>query len=143
MDTLHDSLPATAPLGTHCLFVRRNGKQCARAAVDGGELCTIHGGSLAMAAEQVKRQLLAMTEASLEAIEETLTCADPKLRADVAFRLLAIAGYGPSSTIKIEELPDDLASLTAEQLAARADKTTQRLRMLAMTSDATRDRSLH
>jgi hypothetical protein len=139
--SLHDALPSSTPADarTRCLFIKPNAKQCPRLAVEGGELCVLHGGSTALAAEQVKRHLLALTEASLSAIEEVLSGADPKLLADTAFRLLAIAGYGPSSTLKIEDVPEDLASLTTEQLAARASKTEQRLRQLAAAAHSSSD----
>jgi hypothetical protein len=122
--SLHANLPRNEEPqnpGDRCTFITQRGSQCRRLATEGERVCVLHGGDLKNAAESTQRRLLGLTEVALNAIEEVLATGDPRVLSDTAFKLLAISGYGPSSTLKLETGETDLTKLSDEQLAARIE----------------------
>ena len=84
--------------------------------------------------KQIKERFQLSAGKAIEALDKAMVKADWPDVIKAATAILDRAGYGPKSTIAIEELPEDLSSLTDEQLAERAERVAKMLRKEAATS---------
>jgi hypothetical protein len=151
--SLHDDaripFPATqnrtdSPVKTQCRWEKTNGMRCKLSAVEGETYCVIHAEGNTLDSNRIARHLLALQQLSIDTIEDVLMEGDSKTRSETAFKLLAITGYGPSSTINIRDSDLDLSTLSDAELLARSETLNSKLRKIATTRmDVERKTSPH
>jgi len=116
-------------LSRQCSGTNRSGNQCKRPPVPGGRVCQIHGGATPIAIHAARLRLLALVEPALETLFEAMEQTDHWPSAVKAAEILMDrAGFGPRSTLVIEDDRKDLAPLTTDELLARTELIQTRLR---------------
>lgn len=81
----------------------KTGEQCKRAAIKGGTVCPIHGGSTPKVREKARERLLALVDPALAALQAVLTDpkADDSTKVRAALGILDRTGHGPGAKIEI------------------------------------------
>lgn len=100
---------------------KQTGQRCRSTAIPGGTVCVVHGGSAPAAKMAAQRRLIGMIDpamaALLRAIEE---CDEWPTKVRAAIAVLDRAGFGPTSSLRLDEQTNDYATLTSSQLKERA-----------------------
>lgn len=65
---------------------------------------------------------------AIRALRQAMRQGDHAEAVKAALGILDRAGYGPKSTLQIEDLPEDLSSLSEKQLAERAERIAKALK---------------
>lgn len=84
---------------------------------------------LPLSKADIRRRLHRAVPRAIQALEDAMSHGEHGEAIKAAQIILDRAGYGPKSTVQIEELPDDLSNLSAEELAARAERLAQALKV--------------
>ncbi len=100
-------------------------------------VCRYHGGGTPLAKNKIKQRLLAMSETALDALHEAQAKGDWPVVVRTAFGILDRAGFGPSSTVKIDHTESDLKQLTDTELEARTQQVQRLLAARAAAHKAT------
>lgn len=111
-----------------CTAMTHRGTPCGHVAIAGSIVCRYHGGGTPLAKSKIKARLLAMSDEALDALHEAIAKGDWPVVVRTAFGILDRSGFGPSSTVKIDNTEADLKQLTDVELEAR---TQQVLRLIA------------
>ena len=100
---------------------KQSGERCKSSAIPGGAVCLIHGGSAPAVKLAAQRRLLEMIDpafdALLRAVEE---CDEWPTKVRAAIAVLDRAGFGPTTSLRVEEPGHDYANLTSAELKDRA-----------------------
>ena len=100
---------------------KHSGDRCKRTPIPGGTVCVTHGGSAPAVKIAAQRRLLEMIDpafdALLRAVEE---CDEWPTKVRAAIAVLDRAGFGPTTSLRVEEPGHDYANLSSEELKARA-----------------------
>ena len=106
---------------------KQSGERCRSTAIAGGSVCVVHGGSAPAAKMAAQRRLIGMIDpamaALLRAIEE---CDEWPTKVRAAIAVLDRAGFGPTSSLHLDEQTSDMAALTSAQLKDRAMEIVKR-----------------
>lgn len=105
-----------------------HGKRCGRQACKGSHVCDLHGGNTPLARAAAKQRLLMMVEPAFEMLVKAMESDDIRSGVKAAEIILDRAGFGPKSTVMVEDNRDNLANLTREELAQRAASLAERAR---------------
>jgi hypothetical protein len=131
MPSLAETLdPETPAQPRRCPHASRSGYRCDREVMDGEEVCVLHGASIVRTREHIMRRLLALQEKSLVALEELFDFADDRTRLAAIVAVFDRTGFGPKSTLAIEESEQDVTSMTLDELAEHSDRLGHRAREL-------------
>jgi hypothetical protein len=106
---------------------KQSGEQCRRAPIAGGTVCVVHGGSAPAAKLAAQRRLIGMIDpamsALLRAIEES---GEWPTIVRAAIAVLDRAGFGPTTSLRVDDAASDLSSLSSAELKERAMEIVKR-----------------
>jgi hypothetical protein len=140
-----------------CTGTNRYGEPCKRPPIAGGSVCPIHGGRAPQTKQAAYRMLLSLAEPALATLYDALgadcsisvmegvalcdihgaSCPEWPVRVNAAKALLDRSGFGPHSTVSIND-EHDLSNVPTEELAARLEALAAAARAEAnMKSEAT------
>jgi hypothetical protein len=100
---------------------KQSGERCRSTAIAGGTVCVVHGGSAPAAKMAAQRRLIGMIDPAMAALLRAIQECDEwptKVRAAIA--VLDRAGFGPTSSLRLDDQENDYSSLSSSQLKDRA-----------------------
>lgn len=102
--------------------VRSTGERCKRAAIKGGTVCTSHGGAAPQVRKKARDRLLELVDPAINELAKLLNRddVDDSVRLRAITSLLDRVGYGPGSTLKVEDTrwDDFLGDITADGMVS-------------------------
>jgi len=98
--------------------------QCELDAVEGDSFCVVHGANVERSAEEIRRNIVALQFKSVRVIEEVMLMGgnEDRVRLAAALSILDRTGFGPKSTVAVENQAEDVTLLSEEQLITRAEQ---------------------
>ena len=131
-----------------CIGDPETGDPCSNTAVPGSALCLQHGGDITAAKKAAHLRFQSLLEPSFEVLVRCLASPDERTSFKAAEFVFNRAGFGPKTTLEIEEKPEDLSNLSDDALQSRARKLLERLaenpkKQPEMDSSTSSDQSVH
>lgn len=127
-----DELMRLGPSRQCSATLKLRNQRCTRMAVVGSHVCALHGGSSPLAKALAKKRLMMLIEPAFEMLMRAMESNDMKSGVRAAEIILDRAGFGPQSTLRIEDERDNLANLSTDELQQRAERLAERARALAL-----------
>jgi hypothetical protein len=131
VDSLYRTIEGPEAEPSRCAYVSGSGSPCSRPPVEGEAYCIRHGANLVRAQDVIARRLLALQEKAIFELADLLTFAfDDRVKLAAIQTVLDRTGFGPKSTVAVEQPADDLTSLSEAQVSERVARLHQRLAVL-------------
>ena len=104
-----------------CGAVTRKGTHCTREVEPGATRCTFHGARTPLGLRAARERLIAMAEPAFHVLMELMEDpeAEDEVKLKAAIAVLDRAGFGPKSTVVLDQRKDELAALSDAELIAR------------------------
>lgn len=146
IEELNPFQPADAE--RRCTHVKKDGTRCKCAPIKGGDVCPAHGGRLPSVKNEAALRLVLLAEPAMQVLYDVmqpcvisvtenaaycslhgLNCPDWATKVSAAKAVLDRTGFGPKSTIAIEQPVNDFASMSTADLAAELQDLADEVRL--------------
>lgn len=120
-----------------CTAHRSNGsgERCKLAAINGSNVCRIHGGSAPQVKAKAQERLLAMVDPALDGLMRALRSNDHKAIVNAARAVLDRAGFPSTSRLEHEQIEQAQRQITEDQSRSIARVVRTTLSLLGLAGD--------